>query len=485
MSHRLRARALRGSLALACALTLAAPTTASAFQLRGDDDTLRDRQAQVQDDLASLRGQLTITSADLAQAYTALTQAQAQLPGARSREATAVAALAEAQRRDTELAGRLRQATADETDAAAALERSQESLAKASGRMGQVAAEMQDPTGGQLDQIGMLVDAKTPDELYSRYSLLETVGSLQARDARDLATVRADATAKEARLQAVRDEVARLKAESAANVTARSEAQAQAQAARAQVEQLVAQSAQAKAAVESRKAAEQQRLTQLDAEASALSAELADRERRRKAAEAAAAAERARQARAAQQAQEAQEAREAARRKAAADAQRTQRGQAPAPQAPAPAPAAPAPDPAPPAPAPDLGGGRLSRPAVGPITSPYGMRFHPVLHYTKLHTGTDFGIPCGTPVYAAADGSIISAGFNVAYGNRVVIDHGTVDGADLATTYNHLTSISVYGGHVSRGQLLGYSGTTGFSTGCHLHFETLVDGRFQDPMRWL
>jgi murein DD-endopeptidase MepM/ murein hydrolase activator NlpD len=133
---------------------------------------------------------------------------------------------------------------------------------------------------------------------------------------------------------------------------------------------------------------------------------------------------------------------------------------------------------------PSSGGGYLSYPANGPITSPFGLRYHPILHIWRLHSGIDFGIPCGTPVYAAAAGTIISAGWAGGYGNRIVIDHGIVRGVDLATTYNHLTSI-VAGGRVRRGQLIGYSGTTGLSTGCHLHFETLVDGTFVNPMNWL
>ncbi|WP_286966329.1 MULTISPECIES: M23 family metallopeptidase, partial [Arsenicicoccus] len=131
------------------------------------------------------------------------------------------------------------------------------------------------------------------------------------------------------------------------------------------------------------------------------------------------------------------------------------------------------------------GGGILGRPATGGITSPYGMRQHPVLHVYKLHTGTDFSTGCGAPIYAAADGRIISAGFNTGYGNRIMVEHGTVRGRDLVTTYNHLTSFAVQGGAVRKGQLLGYSGTTGYSTGCHLHFETIVDGRFTNPMEWL
>ena len=86
---------------------------------------------------------------------------------------------------------------------------------------------------------------------------------------------------------------------------------------------------------------------------------------------------------------------------------------------------------------------------------------------------------------AAASGTIILAGPAGGYGNRVVIDHGIVSGESLATTSNHLRSIRRWGGHVSRGQTIGYEGSTGTSTGCHLHFETLENGDFVDPRTWL
>ncbi len=130
-------------------------------------------------------------------------------------------------------------------------------------------------------------------------------------------------------------------------------------------------------------------------------------------------------------------------------------------------------------------GGYLSYPARGPLSSPFGLRFHPILHIWRMHTGQDWAIPCGTPVHAAAAGRVISAGWAGGYGNRIVVDHGRVNGKDLATTYNHLSRIVKRGGHVARGQLIGYSGTTGLSTGCHLHFETRVNGVPVNPTRWL
>jgi murein DD-endopeptidase MepM/ murein hydrolase activator NlpD len=132
------------------------------------------------------------------------------------------------------------------------------------------------------------------------------------------------------------------------------------------------------------------------------------------------------------------------------------------------------------------GTGLLSRPVIGPITSPYGMRYHPILHTYKLHTGTDFGVPSGTAVHAAREGTVIESYYNTAYGNRVVVDHGYVNGVYLVTTYNHLTRSTVHKGEkLDRGEVLGYSGSTGYSTGPHLHFETMENGHFVDPMRWL
>jgi murein DD-endopeptidase MepM/ murein hydrolase activator NlpD len=134
--------------------------------------------------------------------------------------------------------------------------------------------------------------------------------------------------------------------------------------------------------------------------------------------------------------------------------------------------------------APGPSSGVLAYPVNGPITSGFGLRYHPILHIWRLHSGIDFGVPCGTPVYAAAAGDVISAGWAGGYGNRIVVDHGYLRGGDLATTYNHLTRI-VAGGHVNRGELIAYSGTTGLSTGCHLHFETLVNGSYVNPAGWL
>ena len=131
-------------------------------------------------------------------------------------------------------------------------------------------------------------------------------------------------------------------------------------------------------------------------------------------------------------------------------------------------------------------GGRLSKPINTYITSPFGMRFHPILHYWKLHDGTDFGAGCGTPIRAAASGVVTDKYYNGGYGNRLFVSHGVIDGSSITTVYNHLSKYKArVGERVSRGEIIGYVGTTGYSTGCHLHFMVYQDGRLVNPMKWL
>ena len=114
------------------------------------------------------------------------------------------------------------------------------------------------------------------------------------------------------------------------------------------------------------------------------------------------------------------------------------------------------------------------------------MRLHPVLGEWLLHSGLDFGAACGTAVYAAADGVVYGTLYDDSRGNYVVLDHGVQRGVNLTTAYLHLESFAVSGGQsVSRGQVIGYEGTTGSSTGCHLHFETRENGTPVNPRGWL
>jgi murein DD-endopeptidase MepM/ murein hydrolase activator NlpD len=117
-----------------------------------------------------------------------------------------------------------------------------------------------------------------------------------------------------------------------------------------------------------------------------------------------------------------------------------------------------------------------------PITSGFGPRVHPIYGDVRIHTGVDFGASYGTPIRAAGDGVVVSAGPLGGYGNATVIDHGN----GLATLYGHQSSIAVGPGQsVKRGQVIGYVGCTGLCTGPHLHFEVRVRGTPVDPMQYL
>jgi len=128
------------------------------------------------------------------------------------------------------------------------------------------------------------------------------------------------------------------------------------------------------------------------------------------------------------------------------------------------------------------GGLRMVVPGDGTVTSGYGLRVHPVVGVPEFHAGVDFAVPEGTPVRVAERGVVVVAGRIGDYGNVVVVDHG----GGVATVYAHLSRcLAVPGKRVGRGDVVGLAGSTGLSTGPHLHFEVRVWGRPEDPAGWL
>lgn len=210
----------------------------------------------------------------------------------------------------------------------------------------------------------------------------------------------------------------------------------------------------------------------MQAEMDSVTQRIQERNERRAAEEAARraaeeAARRAAEAEAAAQAQREAEAR-AAEGRAAAERQVY--------NAPAPAPAAAVP----------ASGFPLATPAYGPYTSPFGWRTNPVLGYSELHDGLDIGASCGSPLYAAADGRVTDMYYGGGWGWKLIIDNGWIDGVQVSTGYNHAQGYIVSPGQwVSRGQVVGYTGTTGLSTGCHLHFHVWVNGQVTNPVNYV
>lgn len=123
--------------------------------------------------------------------------------------------------------------------------------------------------------------------------------------------------------------------------------------------------------------------------------------------------------------------------------------------------------------------GRFLKPANGPITSGFGMRYHPILHYTRMHKGVDIGARSGSPIYAAADGEVVKATYSSSYGNYVIIAHG----GGLTTVYAHASRLMVHAGQrVRRGQHIANVGSTGLAKGPHLHWEVYRNGVAVNPL---
>lgn len=398
-------------------------------------------------EISQLQTVLEGTSQNLARAFVELQRTKAELPSARQALAAADSARAVADRRNEAVAASLAVAKVNEAKARDALAQNARRSQKAQDRLGNLARD--EYQQGEVTGLSIALEASSPADFTDRMIMMDTVTRIRRQTLRGLATVRAQGQAGEAHLVAVRQRVAVLKVQAGVTLARATEARRLAATAKTRLDLLYAAQTRYAATVAAERAAEIASIQKMQAQSDSLTRVLAAR---------------------------AKAAREAAARAAAARAASQSRTGSGPPQS-----------------GPPQGrqqrsaGGPLSFPVGFPVSSEFGLRSHPVLRIWRLHAGIDFAAPCGSPVYAAADGEVILAtpvGQADGYGNRLVIDHGLQGGVDLTTTYNHLTSFAVTTGQVARGQLVAYSGNTGLSTGCHLHFETRADGTPVNPRSW-
>ncbi len=420
-------------------------------------DTVDDKKA-ADAAVSDLHDALEETSAELSKAYLALEQTRAQLPAARTRLAAAQNSARAATQRHAEASAALGVAEANAARAQESITRTTVTREHTQRTLDAFAADLFQ--GGSVGQLSVALGATSADDFATRLVLADTVTSLTNQALNDLAAAKADANANQAYLDAVQVEVADLKRQAQEALTAAESARKEAEVSKTALDTLVTQQAGFAADIEGRKAQELAELAEAEAEQKRLQDLLIE------------------QARIAREREAARKAAEEAARQAAIKAAEEEAKKTGKPVVvPAPSPST--------SPA-EARSGYLSRPLVGGRTSSeFGMRLHPILHIWRLHTGLDFANGCSQPVYAAAPGTVIKAGWAGGRGNQIVIAHGIHKGVSLATTYNHLSGFVERGGSVSRGQLIGYTGTTGNSTGCHLHFEALEDGQFVNPRNWL
>lgn len=126
------------------------------------------------------------------------------------------------------------------------------------------------------------------------------------------------------------------------------------------------------------------------------------------------------------------------------------------------------------------------KPISGRITSPYGYRTHPIFNSRTFHSGIDIGGPYRGAIHASNSGKVIFTGWYGGYGKVVIIDHGQINGEPTSTLYAHMDEIKVSNGaYVTKGQVIGLEGTTGYSTGPHVHFEVRVNGKTKNPLNYI
>ena len=409
---------------LGCAFLLLAGS------LPGYADTESDKSA-VEDKLDRAEQDLHRSSKALDEAAESLRRAENELSDARDRLASVEGQVKAAQAKERTLRTQWKRAKAR-------LAESEERLAEAVRRIEEqreqigAFASANYRTGGGLRDLAVILDSGSPTDLADRMQYVRTIGDGQSAVLEELNAARAEQAAQKAAVARLTARAEERREQAVEQLERQRALQDEAREAADEVRALVDERAEAKRTAEREKDADLERYRELEAERDRIERLLAERARE----------------------QEREQEREQNRRSDSSDSSDGS----------------------------DSSSSGMIMPVGGPITSGYGMRLHPVLGYEKLHDGTDFGVACGTPVSAAASGTVVDRYFNEGYGNRVIVDHG----GGLATTYNHLSAFAVSAGErVAQGQVIGYVGTTGYSTGCHLHFMVLRNGAPVDPIGYL
>ena len=416
-------------------LVLLAGMAAPVVAVPAASDDLEDRRDSVRRELARSERELDQSSADLLRATRALAGAQQRLTSAQRRLARSRGELAAAEVLDRRMQAQLEAAEARLRRARAAVREGRVGLAGQRDQLGRVVVESYQQGGPALLGLSLVLTSRDPAQLSGQLNSARNVMEAESAMLARLEASQVLLAVQEQELREAKTAVARRRRAAAEKLALKESLQTRAEAATARVAMLVAERSEAKRRAAEAMAADRRQLRELRGERQRI-AELLQRRA------------------------------EAARRRAEAARDRPSRSATRPPL--------------------NDGGGLLSYPVDSYITSPYGMRLHPVYKRWNLHDGTDFGAGCGTPIRAAADGRVVANYYNSAYGNRVIIDHGYQRGAGLGTAYNHMTSYTTsVGQQVRRGDVIGYAGTTGYSTGCHLHLMVFRDGATVDPMRWL
>ena len=469
---------VRGKLAAVVSAGVAAGLMLTLGIFPANADKLDDRKDRIEKQIAGTEKDLESVNAMLEKNGAKLREFQDKLPAAEAAVREAEAAESAARSEAEQLQGRLVAAEQSRAEMVQAQDETKALTAEQRKLTGQLAARAYQSGGFEGSDLALLMRGSDLNSWASSVEVSSRLARAQNRELNQLLGRGAEQRNATARLSAVEDEISGLKQQADAALARQTQAREAADAAKADLDQLLDETEKAQAELEDAKSKARQQLEEQKAEQAKVNQEIKERqerlkreaeERARKAREAAAKAQREAEAAERRRAKNAAALRakaQAAQKKATTATNNTKVSKTVS-----------------------KGTWGLVVPATsGPITSGYGWRPTPAgtIDYGGMggyvHAGIDWGSRCGAPIIAAADGRVMHAGWKGMSGIVVSVDHNIVNGHALTTNYHHMTRTAVsVGQKVKRGQVIGYVGTTGNSTGCHLHFETIVNGKHRNP----
>ncbi len=414
-----------------CLAVLSAVGPAHADELDDKRRAAEEKQRQNEKDLEELSHDLEEIGEDLAEALIALKKIEQQLPDAQAALQVAQDAYAKAKREVKALEDRLE---AQETTEAELVDRIAEDEARSVEVRASVGALARQALKGDLStsSLAIMLDAADPQEYVQQSGLVTTALRSQTQLLDQLAQDDAANRNAKVRLEAVRERIADLRAAAVVKQKEANEHRKEAQAHETTVRALIDDQKVKTAFIQSRKDEMEAKEAQLKRDRASLESDIKDIIKKQK---------------------------ELAAKK--------KKGEKPGP----------------------VGSGIFQNPSsYSPmyVTSSYGWRTHPVLGYPRLHAGIDLRAYCGVNILAGRKGEVVWAKYRSGYGNQVLVDHGEINGNSVMSSYNHLQGFNVSAGQqVSGGSVVGYSGSTGTSTACHLHFEVYINGGTVDPYPYL
>ena len=433
-----RPLSLLAAAAILAAGMLTGPVVSPASAEGSKDDKIAER-AEVDQQLEDLRIELNDVNDDLADTYLALAETELLIPQAQQDLEDARVALGEAQEEDRKVGERLTEAEEEERRLSGEVETGQEEVDRSDDELATVALSAY-KGGGMPSPSSVYVGNSSPQDAVDRSMNYRLTMASQGTRLDSLRTEQSVTENSAERLSAVREEIKQLKIDAEDALERTRVAEEEATEAKNELDALYETQKTQRDDLEAKKTKYEGDQKSLETRSSTLDdeiEELAEQERERE------------------------------ERLKAQQQQKSSGGSAPV------------------AGSANTGGGWVY-PVNARLNSNFGWRVHPIYGTKKLHAGVDFPVACGVPVGAAHSGRVIARTYNSGAGNKLIVSHGIMNGRLVTTSYHHLQGFAKpVGAQVSAGETVGYVGTTGSSTGCHLHFETHEDGNAVNPAKFL